>query len=116
MVDQRSLLPPASVYKIKRCHISENSRESIKSCILDLIYCGQQSHSDVGRYVITLVTMYFQRINRHARGLAEPFLNTSRETACSTQNYWRFGTCPLSGILKGREHDVSETGSVSDLR
>jgi hypothetical protein len=27
----------------------------------------------------------------------------------NTQNYWVFGLCPLSGILKIREHNVSET-------
>jgi hypothetical protein len=32
------------------------------------------------------------------------------------QNYWVFGLCPLSGILKTKEHKVSETGSVSVLR
>jgi hypothetical protein len=34
----------------------------------------------------------------------------------STQNYWVFGICPYSGILKYRKHNVSETGSVSILR
>jgi hypothetical protein len=34
----------------------------------------------------------------------------------NTQNYWIFGFCPSSGILKTREHNVSETGSVSVLR
>jgi hypothetical protein len=29
------------------------------------------------------------------------------------QNYCVVGLCPLSGILKTREHDVSETGSLS---
>jgi hypothetical protein len=33
-----------------------------------------------------------------------------------TRNYWVFGLCSLSGILKTREHNVSETGSVSVLR
>jgi hypothetical protein len=32
------------------------------------------------------------------------------------QNYWVCGLCPLAGILKTREHDVSETGCVSVLR
>jgi hypothetical protein len=32
----------------------------------------------------------------------------------NTQNYWIFGR-PSSGILKTREHNVSETGSVSIL-
>jgi hypothetical protein len=37
--------------------------------------------------------------------------------AYSTGNYWGFGLCPSSGILKNtREHKVSETGSVSVLR
>jgi hypothetical protein len=31
------------------------------------------------------------------------------------QNYWVFGPCPSSGILKTRDHSVSETGSVSAL-
>jgi hypothetical protein len=34
----------------------------------------------------------------------------------NTQNYWLFGLCPSSGILKTREHIVSEIGSVSVLR
>jgi hypothetical protein len=34
----------------------------------------------------------------------------------NTQNYWVFGLYPSSGILKTRELDVSETGSVSVLR
>jgi hypothetical protein len=29
-----------------------------------------------------------------------------------TQNYWVFGLCPSSCILKTREHNVSEAGSV----
>jgi hypothetical protein len=33
-----------------------------------------------------------------------------------TQNYWGFGLFPLSGILRNRKHDVSETGSVSVFR
>jgi hypothetical protein len=31
-------------------------------------------------------------------------------------NYWDFGLCPSSGILKTRKHSVSETGSVYVLR
>jgi hypothetical protein len=35
----------------------------------------------------------------------------------NTQDYWGFGLCPLSGILKNtKEHDVFETGPVSVLR
>jgi hypothetical protein len=34
----------------------------------------------------------------------------------NTQNYWVFGLCPSSGILKTRERNVSETRSVSILR
>jgi hypothetical protein len=34
----------------------------------------------------------------------------------NTQNYCGFGLCPSFGILKTRENDVSETGSVSVLR
>jgi hypothetical protein len=34
----------------------------------------------------------------------------------STQNDWVFGLFPSFGILENREHDVSETGSVSVLR
>jgi hypothetical protein len=32
------------------------------------------------------------------------------------ENCWVFGLLPSSGILKNRKHDVSEIGSVSDLR
>jgi hypothetical protein len=33
-----------------------------------------------------------------------------------TQDYWDFGLCPRSGILQNiKEHNVSETGSVSIL-
>jgi hypothetical protein len=32
------------------------------------------------------------------------------------RNYWIFGLCPSSGILKTKEHNVSATGSVSVLR
>jgi hypothetical protein len=32
----------------------------------------------------------------------------------NTRNYWILGLCPLSGILKNREHNVSETDSVSE--
>jgi hypothetical protein len=35
--------------------------------------------------------------------------------AYDTQNYWDFGLCPSSDILKTREHNVAETGSVSIL-
>jgi hypothetical protein len=34
----------------------------------------------------------------------------------NAQNYWVFGLDPSSGILKTREHNVSETASVSVLR
>jgi hypothetical protein len=35
----------------------------------------------------------------------------------NTQGYWVFGLCPSSCILKNtKEHNVSETGSVSVLR
>jgi hypothetical protein len=34
----------------------------------------------------------------------------------NTQNCWVFGLCPSSGILKTREHNVSEIGSASVLR
>jgi hypothetical protein len=34
---------------------------------------------------------------------------------CNTQNYWVFRLCPSSGIQKTREHNISETGSVSVL-
>jgi hypothetical protein len=34
----------------------------------------------------------------------------------NTQNYWGFGLCPSSGILKTRKHNVSETGSIYVLR
>jgi hypothetical protein len=33
-----------------------------------------------------------------------------------TQDYWVFRLCPSSAILKTREHNVSENGSVSVLR
>jgi hypothetical protein len=37
--------------------------------------------------------------------------------AYDTQDYWVFGLCPSSGILKNtKEHNVLETGSVSALR
>jgi hypothetical protein len=35
---------------------------------------------------------------------------------CITQNYWVFGLNPSSGILKTREHNISENGPVSVLR
>jgi hypothetical protein len=34
----------------------------------------------------------------------------------NTENYRVFGLCPSSGILKAREHNVSETGIVSVQR
>jgi hypothetical protein len=34
----------------------------------------------------------------------------------NTEDYWLFGLFPSSGILENREHDVSETGSVSVLK
>jgi hypothetical protein len=34
----------------------------------------------------------------------------------NTQNYWVFGLCTSFSILKTREHNISETGSVSFLR
>jgi hypothetical protein len=34
----------------------------------------------------------------------------------NTQDYWGFGHCPSSSIIKNtKEYDVSETGSVSVL-
>jgi hypothetical protein len=32
------------------------------------------------------------------------------------QNHWVSGLCPLSGILKARQHNVLETRSVSFLK
>jgi hypothetical protein len=32
-----------------------------------------------------------------------------------TQNYWVFRLFPSSGILETRKHDISETGSVSEI-
>jgi hypothetical protein len=49
-------------------------------------------------------------------------LNTEIETRSTTmpfyftQNYWVFGLYPSSNILKTREHNISEAGSVSVLR
>jgi hypothetical protein len=34
----------------------------------------------------------------------------------NTQNYWVFGLCLASGILKTREHNVSETGLFLEYR
>jgi hypothetical protein len=33
----------------------------------------------------------------------------------NTQNHWVFGIFPSCGILKNRKHDVSETGSASEM-
>jgi hypothetical protein len=33
----------------------------------------------------------------------------------TTQNYWVFGPYPSSSILKTREYNVSETGSVIEV-
>jgi hypothetical protein len=33
----------------------------------------------------------------------------------NTENYCVLGLCPSSGILKTREHNVSETGSVIEV-
>jgi hypothetical protein len=36
---------------------------------------------------------------------------------CNTRDYWDFGLCPSSGILKNtKKHSVSDTGFVSVLR
>jgi hypothetical protein len=43
-------------------------------------------------------------------------LNINPNTQQDTQNYWVFGLCPSSGILKTRKHGVSEIGSVTVLR
>jgi hypothetical protein len=34
----------------------------------------------------------------------------------NTKNYWVFGFCPATGILKAREYNVLEIESVSFLR
>jgi hypothetical protein len=34
----------------------------------------------------------------------------------NTQNYWVFGLCPSSGIVKTTEHSVSEIRSASIFR
>jgi hypothetical protein len=34
----------------------------------------------------------------------------------NNQNYWVFGLCPSSGVVKDGEHNVSEAESVSFLR
>jgi hypothetical protein len=39
---------------------------------------------------------------------------TDRQTCTFTQNYWVFGLRPSSNVLDSREHNVSETGSVSE--
>jgi hypothetical protein len=40
----------------------------------------------------------------------------SQKIGLFSQSYWVFGLCPSSGIIKTREHNVSETGFVSVLR
>jgi hypothetical protein len=40
----------------------------------------------------------------------------SLNTKHKRQNYWNFGLCPSSDILKSRKHSVSETRFVSILR
>jgi hypothetical protein len=42
--------------------------------------------------------------------------NSIRYNSFWAQNYWVFGLCPSSRILKTRNRNVSETGSVSVLR
>jgi hypothetical protein len=42
--------------------------------------------------------------------------NLTSVTCVLPRNYWVFGICPSSGILKSTEHNVSETVSVSVLR
>jgi hypothetical protein len=36
-------------------------------------------------------------------------MNKSFERGTNIQNYWVFGLCPSSSILKTREHNISET-------
>jgi hypothetical protein len=43
-------------------------------------------------------------------------LDATLITDTQAQNFWDFGLCSSSGILKTGEHNVSETGSVSVLR
>jgi hypothetical protein len=40
-------------------------------------------------------------------------MHVQRDRYPETQNYCVFGLCPSFGILKIREHNISETGSVS---
>jgi hypothetical protein len=42
--------------------------------------------------------------------------NLDVKRAIYAQNYWVFGLCPSSGILENREHEVSDTGTVSVLK
>jgi hypothetical protein len=53
--------------------------------------------------------------------LKEIWISRKELTGRELQNeelhdYWVSGLCPSSGILNTREHNVSETGSVSFLR
>jgi hypothetical protein len=40
----------------------------------------------------------------------------ANKTDANVQSYWVSGLCPSSGILNNREHNISETGSLSVLR
>jgi hypothetical protein len=42
--------------------------------------------------------------------------NIKGGTYIEGQNYWGYGICALSGILKTREYIVPDTGSASVLR
>jgi hypothetical protein len=39
-----------------------------------------------------------------------------KERLRNAKNYWVFGLFPSSGILENRQHDVSENGSVPQVK
>jgi hypothetical protein len=46
---------------------------------------------------------------------SQSIMKTGLEPHLCSQNYWAFGLFQSSSILENREHDISETGSVSVL-
>jgi hypothetical protein len=106
---------------------NRNSSVVMTGCVLDSRAIWVQFTSPARDFSVRSVQIDSET---HPNGSGSTFLSAKAVGAFSlklyryssvkfswtTQNYWDFGLCPSSGILETREHNVSETESVSFLR
>jgi hypothetical protein len=86
--------------------------------LLDVAPCSPVDYYRLqGRRVLLNITNYARSEALTAVSIKIIILQRVLAMVYNTQDYWVFGLLPSFGILKNtKEHNVSETGSVSVLR